>query len=91
MAWSFDHVGELGDELTKDQMWAAWDALKARVYELEHRVQREGILSIGEDIIDPFDTMDETLHSCPHCKTTADEHGYCVDVGCSYVGKAVIG
>ena len=85
MAWSFDHVGELGDELTQDQMWAAWDALKARVEELEHRVQREGIRSIGEDIIDSFDTLDEPLYEgkCVVCGTKLDEYGYCTDVGCA--------
>lgn len=33
----------------------------------------------------------EASFFCPHCKTGTDEHGYCVDVGCRYVGKAVIG
>ncbi len=29
--------------------------------------------------------------ACPHCDTIADEYGYCVDIGCQYLGKAVIG
>ena len=84
LAWSFDHAGEIGDELTRDQTYSAWYALVARIEELKDRVVKEGIMSIGEDIIDPYDTMDETLHSCPHCGTVADEHGYCVDFGCSW-------
>ena len=93
LAWSFDHKGELGDELDRDQMYSAWYALIARVEELKDRVVKEGIMSISEDIIDPFDTMDETFNEgkCPYCGTVADEHGYCVDVGCSWCGKAVIG
>ena len=89
MAWSFDHVGELGDELTRDQMYSAWYALVARVEELKHRVMKEGIMSIGEDIIDPWDTMDEPLHQgkCIVCGTELDEHGYCTNVGCARCGK----
>ncbi len=89
MAWSFDHVGELGDKLTRDQMYSAWYALVARMDELKDRVVKEGIMSIGEDIIDPFDTMDETLHEgkCIVCGTKLDKYGYCVDVGCVRCGK----
>ena len=30
------------------------------------------------------------LLPCPHCGTTADDAGYCVDPGCRWTGKAVI-
>ncbi len=89
IAWSFDHVGEIGEELTDGQMWAAWWALNARIEELKHRIDKEGIMSIGEDIIDPWDTMDEPLYEgkCIVCGTALDEHGYCTDVGCNRCGK----
>ncbi len=54
-------------------------------------LQAATTVAVGE-VPGPVPQIDEVeQEACPHCDTIADEHGYCVDVGCQYLGKAVIG
>ena len=67
------------------------DGIFATDKEVEAFWFARGFLKSNAEDLDAELDGEEDSERCPHCDTVADEYGYCVDVGCSYLGKAVIG